>query len=64
MYLESSSEANNAFYRKFGFKYKKDISFERGPVPVRLDIMVREPQSQKVADSSTATPQTSSETEV
>lgn len=58
MYLESSSPGNNAFYKKFGFEYKKDISFERGPVPVKLDIMVREPQPGKVADSSTATSQT------
>ena len=51
MYLESSSIANNAFYEKFGFKVKKEISFKRGRVPVKLDIMVREPQSRKVADS-------------
>lgn len=60
MYLESSSPANNAFYNKFGFEFKKDISFERGPVPVKLDVMVREPQPRKVADSSTATSQASS----
>jgi len=56
MYLESSSIANNAFYGKFGFKVKKEISFKRGRVPVQLDIMVREPQSRKVADLSPVFP--------
>ena len=50
MYLESSSIANNAFYEKFGFEVKKEISFKRGRVPVKLDIMVREPQPRKAAD--------------
>lgn len=45
MYLESSSEANNAYYKKFGFEIKRDIFLERGPVPVRLSIMVREPHA-------------------
>lgn len=51
MYLESSSIANNAFYEKFGFQVKKEISFKRGRVPVKLDIMVREPQPRKPADA-------------
>lgn len=45
MYLESSSQANNPFYEKFGFEVKRDISLERGDVPVRLSIMVREPRA-------------------
>lgn len=44
MYLESSSPANNAYYEKFGFEVKRDISLERGSAPVRLSIMVREPR--------------------
>lgn len=44
VYLESSSLANNAYYRKFGFEVKKDIFLKRGLVPVQLSIMVREPQ--------------------
>ncbi|SPQ19948.1 a08f6527-b852-43f6-aec9-f94f86d60e1a [Thermothielavioides terrestris] len=44
IYLESSSQANNAYYEKFGFEVKRDIFLERGPVPVRLSIMVREPR--------------------
>ena len=32
------------YYRKFGFERKRDISLERGVAPVRLSIMVREPQ--------------------
>jgi hypothetical protein len=37
--------ANNAYYSKFGFEVKRDIFLERGQVPVRLSIMVREPKS-------------------
>ncbi|KAH6856545.1 GCN5-related N-acetyltransferase-like protein [Chaetomium sp. MPI-CAGE-AT-0009] len=44
MYLESSSQANNAYYEKFGFEVQRDVLLERGPVPVRLSIMVREPR--------------------
>jgi ribosomal protein S18 acetylase RimI-like enzyme len=45
MYLESSSQANNAYYEKFGFEVKRDIFLERGPAPVRLSVMVREPRA-------------------
>jgi hypothetical protein len=44
VYLESTTEANNAYYRKFGFEVKRDISLDRGSTPVRLFIMVREPR--------------------
>jgi hypothetical protein len=44
MYLESSSQANNAYYEKFGFEVKRDVYLERGATPVRLSIMVREPR--------------------
>lgn len=44
MYLESSSQANNAYYEKFGFEVKRDVFLERGAAPVRLSIMVREPR--------------------
>lgn len=44
VYLESSSLANNAYYAKqFGFVVKKDVFLKRGPTPVQLSIMVREP---------------------
>ncbi|KAH0531957.1 hypothetical protein TsFJ059_000715 [Trichoderma semiorbis] len=43
MYLESSSRENIGYYERFGFEYRKEISFKRGPVPVPLFIMVREP---------------------
>lgn len=49
IYLESSDPANNAYYAKFGFELKGDIDFQRGPVPVKLYSMVREPQSPKPA---------------
>jgi hypothetical protein len=49
MYLESSSPANNAYYKKFGFEIRKEISLKRGASPVPLYIMVREPQPSKVA---------------
>ncbi|RCI09424.1 hypothetical protein L249_3751 [Ophiocordyceps polyrhachis-furcata BCC 54312] len=44
MYLESTSSDNNGFYAKFGFETKSLIELKRGPVPVRLFCMVREPQ--------------------
>ncbi|KAH9887189.1 hypothetical protein F4778DRAFT_437457 [Xylariomycetidae sp. FL2044] len=46
MYLESSSLRNNVYYKKFGFEIKRDVYL--GPdskSPVRLTIMVREPQT-------------------
>jgi ribosomal protein S18 acetylase RimI-like enzyme len=57
MYLESSSAANNVFYEKFGFEVIKTISFNRGREPITLDIMVREPQPRKLANSSPVLPQ-------
>ncbi|KAJ4414480.1 hypothetical protein N0V85_003131 [Neurospora sp. IMI 360204] len=45
MYLESSSLANNSYYQKFGFEIKRDIFLKRGRNPVRLSIMVREPNA-------------------
>jgi hypothetical protein len=49
MYLESSSLANNAYYAKCGFEFKKDIFFhEPGGPPVTLSIMVREPRPPRV----------------
>ncbi|KAI1776906.1 hypothetical protein F4818DRAFT_362674 [Hypoxylon cercidicola] len=45
MYLESSTLKNNAYYAKFGFEAKKDIYLGADSrSPVRLTIMVREPQ--------------------
>ncbi|ROW05072.1 hypothetical protein VSDG_00379 [Cytospora chrysosperma] len=44
VYLESSSLANNAYYAKWGFVVKREIFLKRGPVPVQLSIMVREPR--------------------
>ncbi|KAI1103114.1 hypothetical protein F4804DRAFT_244519 [Jackrogersella minutella] len=45
MYLESSSEKNTGYYKKFGFEAKKDIFLGADSrSPVRLTIMVREPQ--------------------
>lgn len=51
MYLESSSEANNPFYAKFGFSIRKEIILRRGPEPVKLYCMVREPQIDKASSS-------------
>lgn len=45
MYLESSSESNIAYYQKYGFAVRKVISLNRGPKPVTLHVMVREPRS-------------------
>ncbi|KAH8809116.1 hypothetical protein F5884DRAFT_394057 [Xylogone sp. PMI_703] len=49
-YLESSAVLNLSYYQKFGFELQKQISLKRGPTPVQLSIMVREPQA--VAESS------------
>ncbi|GAB0133051.1 hypothetical protein EsDP_00001468 [Epichloe bromicola] len=51
MYLESSNVVNNRFYTKFGFELRKEIVFCRGPVPVRLYCMVREPQNDEASSS-------------
>ncbi|KAJ6444563.1 acetyltransferase [Purpureocillium lavendulum] len=57
IYLESSSLANNKLYAKFGFEIKSEIVLTRGPKPVYLYCMVREPQpsllQQSVTESST-----------
>ncbi|EAA32732.3 hypothetical protein GE21DRAFT_5696 [Neurospora crassa] len=53
MYLESSSLANNSYYQKFGFETKRDIFLKRGRDPVRLSIMVREPNASGMTPSST-----------
>ncbi|KAF9881592.1 hypothetical protein CkaCkLH20_00738 [Colletotrichum karsti] len=47
VYLESSSLANNAYYRKFGFEYKREIQLTSGNTPVSLFVMVREPVQRK-----------------
>lgn len=44
MYLESSADVNVTYYQKFNFELQKEISLNRGPFPVKLGIMVREPQ--------------------
>jgi hypothetical protein len=38
------------YYEKYGFEQKIDIELARGPKPIKLHIMVREPQP--VAESS------------
>lgn len=55
MYLESSSRENITYYERFGFQYRKEISFKRGPVPVPLFIMVREPVTVKAAEEAVPT---------
>ncbi|KAL8642716.1 MAG: hypothetical protein Q9226_008476 [Calogaya cf. arnoldii] len=42
-YLESSNGANPPLYRKHGFETKKSIHLTRGPQPVAMEIMVRQP---------------------
>jgi len=49
-YLESSADVNLTYYHKHGFELKKQIQLERGPKPVKMGIMVREPKT--VAGSS------------
>lgn len=58
MYLESSSLANNVYYAKFGFVVHRDVFLERGPVPVRLSIMVREPGTGRTLNKGAAVSET------
>ncbi|KAL8782660.1 MAG: hypothetical protein Q9213_005199 [Squamulea squamosa] len=51
-YLESSNEANPKIYRKYGFETEKMIHLTRGPKPIELEVMVRQP-IQKTASSET-----------
>jgi len=44
-YLESSALGNLPYYEKYGFEHTVDIQLERGPKPVKLHIMLREPQT-------------------
>jgi hypothetical protein len=44
-YLESSALGNLPYYEKYGFEHTVDIQLERGPKPVKLHIMIREPQT-------------------
>ncbi|KAL8701552.1 MAG: hypothetical protein Q9201_004854 [Fulgogasparrea decipioides] len=42
-YLESSNDINPVIYSKMGFEMVKKIELTRGPAPVEMDIMVRNP---------------------
>ncbi|PHH86687.1 hypothetical protein CDD83_9885 [Cordyceps sp. RAO-2017] len=53
MYLESSASDNIGFYAKFGFEIKSHIDLTRGPAPVRLYCMVREPRPSRLQASVT-----------
>jgi len=44
-YLESSAEVNITYYKRHHFVEKTVIALERGPKPIKMHIMVREPQS-------------------
>ncbi|KAI4153247.1 MAG: hypothetical protein LQ340_002433 [Diploschistes diacapsis] len=50
-YLESSNVVNVAIYRKFGFEPTKQIHLRRAKKYVSLDIMVREPVTEKLVPS-------------
>lgn len=55
-YLESSAHNNIGYYTRFGFTEAIDIELKRGPEPVKMHIMVREPQG--IAESSKGKEQT------
>ena len=44
MYLECSAKANISYYKRHHFSEKKVIALQRGPKPVKMYVMVREPQ--------------------
>lgn len=53
MYLESTAERNNGYYyAKFGFEVKREVVFEASSEPIKMWIMVREPQMPRPACSS------------
>lgn len=54
MYLESSSDDNNRFYGKLGFKVRERIHLGHDQETVELDIMVREPLSAKTLSPATS----------
>jgi len=49
--LESSAAANVPYYQNRGFEEKRVIKLVRGPKPVLMHIMVREPQNGKQSQS-------------
>jgi hypothetical protein len=51
-YLESSAHGNIKYYTRFGFSEICDIELKRASKPVKLHIMVREPQGLEMAESS------------
>lgn len=52
MYLESSTERNNSYYAKFGFEVERDVVFDSSSDPIKMWIMVREPQMPRPTCSS------------
>ncbi len=44
-YLESSAANNLPYYVKYGLEHVTDIELKRGSEPIKLHIMVREPQN-------------------
>ncbi|KAL8910899.1 MAG: hypothetical protein Q9171_003854 [Xanthocarpia ochracea] len=53
-YLESSNEANPAIYRKYGFETERTIQLTRGPKPVEMEVMVRQPVRKLASDETPA----------
>lgn len=53
-YLESSAANNLPYYIKYGFEHITDIELKRGVEPIKLHIMVREPQSMAESSKGTA----------
>ncbi|PVH82044.1 hypothetical protein DL98DRAFT_514116 [Cadophora sp. DSE1049] len=53
-YLESSAANNLPYYIKYGFEHITDIELKRGAEPIKLHIMVREPQSMAESSKGTA----------
>jgi len=49
-YLESSAASNVSYYEKHGFIEKKIVECKRGPKPLPLHIMVREPHGKLVGN--------------
>ncbi|KAK5998567.1 putative N-acetyltransferase [Cladobotryum mycophilum] len=52
IYLEATTPGNVKYYERFGFVFKREINLKRGPIPIPLYVMVREPQSDNATVSS------------
>ncbi|KAL9585075.1 MAG: hypothetical protein Q9212_001739 [Teloschistes hypoglaucus] len=54
-YLESSNDINPDIYKKYGFEMVKNIQLTRNALPVKMDVMVRNPDARDAAPTAVET---------